>query len=184
MLLLTLPGTLTVYYGEEIGMTNVPILPEEVQDPAEKNEPGLGLGRDPERTPMQWDESTSAGFTVGKPWLPVSKDHSIANVAALQQNPDSILHLYRKLIDLRRKHATWVTGTMQFVASENNVLRYQRRGEHGRILVLLNMGQDPAQAPGENGTVLISTHFDGEGRKVSGTVNMKGAEGLIIELDT
>jgi alpha-glucosidase len=66
MLLMTLPGTLTMYYGEEIGMTNVAIFPDEVQDPAKKNESGLGLGRDPERTPMPWDDSASAGFTTGR----------------------------------------------------------------------------------------------------------------------
>src|SRR5579863_3395431 len=71
MLLLTLPGTVTLYNGEEIGMRNVPIPPEEVQDPAEKNEPGIGQGRDPERTPMCWDESQGAGFTTGVPWLPL-----------------------------------------------------------------------------------------------------------------
>ena len=60
MLLLTLPGTLTMYYGEELGMCNVPIAPDQVQDPFEKNEPGLGLGRDPERTPMPWDGSPTA----------------------------------------------------------------------------------------------------------------------------
>ena len=55
MLLLTLRGTPTLYYGDEIGMHDVPIPPERVQDPLEQNVPGLGLGRDPERTPMQWD---------------------------------------------------------------------------------------------------------------------------------
>ena len=57
MLLLTLRGTPTMYYGDEIGMTNVPIPPDRVQDPFEKNVPGMGLGRDPQRTPMQWDAS-------------------------------------------------------------------------------------------------------------------------------
>ena len=76
MLLLTLRGTPTIYYGEEIGMKDVPIAPEQVQDPAEKNEPGLGLGRDPERTPMPWDGSLLAGFTSGEPWLPLGTDHA------------------------------------------------------------------------------------------------------------
>jgi alpha-glucosidase len=183
MLLLTLPGTLTIYYGEEIGMTNVSIPLEKVQDPAEKNEPGLGLGRDPERTPMQWDSSASAGFTTGKPWLPVSQDYNIANVAS-SENPDSILHLYRRLIDLRRKHLTLVQGKIQLVATENNVLRYQRTGARDRILVLLNMGAELAHVITESGTVLASTHFHREEQKVSGALDLKAAEGLIIELDT
>ena len=102
MLLLTLRGTPTIYYGEEIGMTNVLIPPEQIQDAAEKNEPGLGLGRDPERTPMPWDRSPFAGFTVGKPWLPLGPDHATVNVAAYRQSSDSILNLYRRLLALRR----------------------------------------------------------------------------------
>src|SRR6185312_17547381 len=74
MMLLTLRGTPTIYYGEEIGMQNVPIPPEAVQDPFEKNVPGMGLGRDPQRTPMQWDASPNAGFAAAgvKPWLPIA----------------------------------------------------------------------------------------------------------------
>jgi alpha-glucosidase len=62
MLLLTLRGTPTLYYGDEIGMRDVPIAPDRIQDPFEKNVPGRGLGRDPERTPMQWNASPNAGF--------------------------------------------------------------------------------------------------------------------------
>src|SRR5919205_1184553 len=75
MLLLTLRGTPTLYQGEEIGMTDVPIPPERVQDPWERNVPGLGLGRDPARTPMPWDGRFGAGFTTGEPWLPLGADH-------------------------------------------------------------------------------------------------------------
>ena len=70
-------------------MTNVAIPPAEIQDPAEKNEPGKGLGRDPERTPMQWDRSALAGFTVGTPWLRLAADHATVNVATLSTQSDS-----------------------------------------------------------------------------------------------
>ena len=76
MLLLTLRGTPTLYYGDEIGMQDVPIPPERVQDPFEKNVPGIGLGRDPERTPMQWNAAPNAGFTDGTPWLPLADDYA------------------------------------------------------------------------------------------------------------
>ena len=85
MLLLTLPGTLTIYYGEELGMTNVSIPPEDVLDPAEKNQPGIGMGRDPERTPMPWDCSEMAGFTRGRPWLPIGDDHQVVNVEIMER---------------------------------------------------------------------------------------------------
>ena len=184
MLLLTLPGTLTLYYGEEIGMNNVPIPPDEVQDPAEKNEPGLGLGRDPERTPMPWDGSASAGFTTGRPWLPLGADHEEVNVAALEQDGASILHLYRRLVDLRRSRSTLVRGRMQFVSADRGVLRYERRGDEDRILVLLNMGTDSVQMTVERGTILASTEFDRDGQRVNGIVEMKAAEGMVIDLDS
>src|ERR1700692_4819220 len=184
MLLLTLPGTLTMYYGEEIGMTNVPIRPDEVQDSAEKNEPGAGLGRDPERTPMPWDGSASAGFTTGRPWLRLGTDHEEVNVAALEQDGASILHLYRKLIDLRRNRPTLVSGKMQFVGADKGVLRYERRGDDDRILVLLNMSADSVGMTTESGTILASTEFDREGQKLNGTVEMKAAEGMVIDLDS
>ena len=72
MLLLTLRGTPTVYYGEELGMEDVPIPPDLEQDPARFD--GPNGGRDPERTPMRWDGSPGAGFTTGTPWLPVGGD--------------------------------------------------------------------------------------------------------------
>jgi alpha-glucosidase len=183
MLLLTLPGTLTMYYGEEIGMTNVPIPPDEVQDPAEKNEPGLGLGRDPERTPMPWDGSASAGFTTGRPWLPIGADHEDVNVAALEQDSGSILQLYRTLINLRRSRPTLVSGKMQSVIADRSVLRYERRGDWDRVLVLLNMGTDSVPMTIESGTILASTDFDRNGQNVSGTVELKAAEGIVIDLD-
>ena len=82
MLLFTLRGTPTIYYGDELGLEDVPIPPELVQDRWELNEPGLGLGRDPARTPMPWDSSHHAGFTTGVPWLPLNPDFATRNVAA------------------------------------------------------------------------------------------------------
>ena len=67
MLLLTLRGTPTLYYGDELGLGRRRIPPDRVQDPRELREPGLGLGRDPVRTPMPWDGSPNAGFTTGEP---------------------------------------------------------------------------------------------------------------------
>src|SRR5207253_72508 len=72
MLLLTLRGTPTIYYGDEIGMEDAALRPDQVRDPFEKNVPGRGLGRDRCRTPMQWDGTTGAGFSAAEPWLPVA----------------------------------------------------------------------------------------------------------------
>jgi alpha-glucosidase len=98
--LLTLRGTLTLYYGDENGMQDAPVSPEAARDPWEKREPDLGLGRDPQCVPMQWNGSRFAGFTTGRPWLPVATDYGTINVAAEQKGSASILSLYRNLIAL------------------------------------------------------------------------------------
>ena len=102
LLLLTLRGTPTLYYGDELGMHDVAIAPDQVRDPFEKNVPGLGLGRDPVRTPMQWTGETDAGLATGSPWLPLADDCKTINAATLRDQPNSVLALYHRLIELRR----------------------------------------------------------------------------------
>ena len=103
MLLLILRGTPTIYYGDEIGMHHVAIAPDQVRDPFEKNVPGIGVGRDGCRTPMQWDASAGAGFSNAKPSQPLAEDYTHENVAYLDADISSILSLYKALIALRRK---------------------------------------------------------------------------------
>src|SRR5271166_100421 len=144
MLLLTLRGTPTLYYGDELGLQNVPIPPDRVQDPRERNEPGLGLGRDPARTPMPWDASPNAGFTESTPWLPVNADFTTRNVAALAADPNSILSLYRRLTALRRERVVLHSGTYVARHSDNDVMAFERRHEEGRnVLVALNFCRAP-----------------------------------------
>ena len=94
MLLLTLRGTPTLYCGDEIGMRQVAIAPDQVRDPFEKNVPGIGVGRDGCRTPMQWNATAGAGFSTAAPWLPLADDYSSENVANLDFDASSILSLY------------------------------------------------------------------------------------------
>jgi alpha-glucosidase len=184
MLLLTLPGTLTLYYGEEIGMTNVPIPPQEVQDPAEKNEPGIGQGRDPERTPMQWDETPLAGFTSGKPWLRIAGDHAWVNVAAEEYDPAAMLTLYRDLIRLRITHRVLVDGKMRAITAEGSVLRYQRASDAETLLIVLNFSHEEAQATTRPGRIIHSTHpRRSAGGRIGSTLTLQPAEGLMILLD-
>ena len=86
MLLLTLRGTPTMYYGDEIGMRDVEIPEEQIRDPWERRVPGQGLGRDPARTPMRWTSEANAGFTTGVPWLPIGDDVASLNVAAQRED--------------------------------------------------------------------------------------------------
>jgi len=180
MLLLTLRGTPTIYYGEEIGMQDVPISSALVADPAEKNEPGLGLGRDPERTPMPWDESPSGGFTSGGPWLPLGPDHRTRNVAVLSGDPASILSLYRALTALRRRSEALTAGSIAAVAADHGVLAYQRHAPGETLHIFLNLGAELRDAPAPAGRVILSTHLDRGGEAVVDAVRLRPAEGVIV----
>ncbi|HEX2090794.1 MAG TPA: alpha-amylase family glycosyl hydrolase, partial [Longimicrobiaceae bacterium] len=140
MLLLTLRGTPTLYYGDEIGMRDVEIPPERVRDPWERNLPGLG--RDPERTPLQWSAAPNAGFTTGEPWLPVADDFREVNVEAQRGDPGSLLRLYHRLIELRRAEPALHSGAWEPVDARGDVLAYVRSGGGRRFLVALNLGRE------------------------------------------
>ena len=188
MLLLTLRGTPTLYYGDEIGMRDVPISPERVQDPFEKNVPGKGLGRDPERTPMQWNARENAGFTSGAPWLPLASDSDRVNVETQQHEPASMLTLYSRLIALRRGEPALEVGRFELLDADGDVLAYVRRGRKGEssFLVALNFGprghvlHRPIDAPA--GTIILSTQLDRHGERVKGNIALRGDEGIIVRL--
>jgi alpha-glucosidase len=182
MLLLTLRGTPTIYYGEEIGMRNVLIPPQEVQDPAEKNEPGLGLGRDPERTPMPWDNSLLAGFTEARPWLPLGEDWATRNVVNLSWQRDSILTLYRTLIRLRRSNGALISGRLKGVVANGNILRYERRDDVQHFAILLNLGHEQEEIRLERGRIVVSTYLDRENYLFERNVSLRPSEGLIVNL--
>ncbi len=153
VLLLTLRGTPTIYYGDEIGMHDVPIPPELVQDPAEKQQPGIGVGRDPERTPMQWDGTPGAGFTNGRPWLPIAPDARTANVGVERADSASMLTLYHDLLTLRRGEPALARGSFRMLPRQGDVLAYVRDDSAGgrRFLVVVNFGATPATyAPGQD----------------------------------
>ena len=184
MLLLTLRGTPTMYYGDELGMEDVPIAPDQVQDPAEKNEPGRGRGRDPERSPMLWVDSPNAGFTTpeAKPWLPLQANWTTTNAQVQGAQPRSMLSLYRQLLALRQKHAALRVGAISEVRAEGTILRYCRTHAGKGFQVLLNLGSEPSSVQVREGTVLLTTLLDGEGARVDGDVTVEGGEGLLIAL--
>jgi alpha-glucosidase len=140
MLLLTLRGTPTLYYGDELGIGDVEIPADRVRDPRELREPGLGLGRDPVRTPMPWDGSANAGFTTGEPWLPLHADWRTRNVVAEEGDSGSMLLLYRRLLALRRAHDALSVGEIALIDAEGDVLAYERRAGDERLLIVLNIG--------------------------------------------
>ncbi len=182
MLLLTLCGTPTIYYGEEIGMRDTPIPLALVEDPSEKRQPGIGLGRDPERTPMPWDASPTGGFTTGRPWLPLG-DHAVLNVAAEARDPHSMLTLHRRLLALRRAHAALVGGTIEAITGSDGVVAYERRFGDERLKVVLNLTGEPRHAAGVGGRVLLSTTLARDGEIVSGRLSLGADEGVVVALE-
>jgi alpha-glucosidase len=186
MLLLTLRGTPTLYYGDELGMVNVRIPPERVQDPFEKNVPGLGLGRDPCRTPMQWDGSRCSGFSVVEPWLPISDNYPVVNVEAQAQDPASMLTLHRRLLRLRRDHAALAIGDYEPVATTGDLLAYMRRTPDERFLIALNLGAGPyalsLSSLGLTGRTVLSTWLDREDGRPTDAINLRANEAVIVRL--
>jgi alpha-glucosidase len=182
MMLLTLRGTPTLYYGDEVAMVDVPIPLDRTQDPYEKNVPGLGLGRDPERTPMQWDTTEHAGFTTGEPWLPISEDYAKYNVEVEKDHPLRMLTLYRRLLELRRAEPAMSVGPYTGMPVHGDVLAYVRRHEARRFIVALNLGHDDQVYPlaPYEGVVILSTRLDREAEPVRGALHLRPNEGVVI----
>lgn len=186
MLLLTLRGTPTLYYGDEIGMEQAVIPPAAVRDPWELAVPGQG--RDGCRTPMQWDGSAHAGFSASDSWLPVAADSAFTSVESSNADPGSLLNLYRRLLALRRAHTALTEGACRSLAQQPDVLAFERLAAAERLLVVLNFGDKKENYVGKSiscvGTVLLST-LSGRDSDVAGrTLVLRPYEGLIILLDS
>ncbi len=187
MLLLTLRGTPTIYYGEEIGMEDVPIPPDKIQDPQ-----GINLGaertRDVCRTPMQWDADPNAGFSPAgvETWLPLAGDYAARNVAALTADPKSILSLYRRLLGLRRSRPALQGGAYRAVdVAYDDVYVYHRAVFAERYLIALNFAAEPRTLaiPDETaGRILLSTHLDREEAVSLDALTLRANEGVLIAL--
>ena len=148
-------GTPYIYQGEELGMTNIKLRRDQYDDVEIHNlfrdrlaqgyreEDILAAvhlrGRDNARTPMQWNPGPNAGFTTGKPWLPVNENHGYINAEAALANPDSVFHYYRRLIALRKEMPIFRDGDFRLVDKDNpKVFAYERRWENKRMLVVCN----------------------------------------------
>jgi alpha-glucosidase len=182
MLLLTLRGTPTLYYGDELGMRDGDIPPAAQRDPE-----GLrgGKSRDPERTPMRWDGSAGAGFTTGQAWLPIGNDVATINVEA-QRTTDSMLELHRRLLALRRAEPSLSVGGWSPISASARVLAYQRSVPGASAFaVVLNMSSRHLEAdlPGCSGRITLSTALEREGEVITARASLRPNEGLVVRLD-
>lgn len=189
MLLLTLRGTPTIYYGEEIGMTDVPIPPHEVQDPQGLNMPDKNLSRDPARTPMQWNGDANAGFSSTRPWLRLGMAYKRVNVAKQENDPYSHLALYRRLIQLRQSELSLTCGNYLPVYSDHQAMAFIREAPSATpFLVVLNLSHRPCYLKLEHrqirGKIVLSTSLELEGTEVTEIINLSGDEGIIVALET
>ncbi|MBK8905789.1 MAG: DUF3459 domain-containing protein [Anaerolineaceae bacterium] len=187
MLLLTLRGTPTLYNGDELGMLDGDIAPDQVQDPWEKRVPGLGLGRDPERTPMPWTAAPNAGFCPPDvtPWLPLNADAAAVNVASQRTNPDSMLVFTEKLIQLRRETAALHHGTYQSLPAPNGMLAYERRHGHQARWIVLNMTGEPktwALPERGGGTAVLLTTASTVPTLTGDSLPLRPNEGVILSV--
>jgi alpha-glucosidase len=191
MLLLTLRGTPTCYYGDEIGMENVPIPPEMVQDPPAVNQPEIAhiVGRDPERTPMQWDDSPNAGFTAPgvQPWLPLAADFTQRNVAVQSRQPHSMLAFFRALTALRQSSPALMLGDYASIdTGVENIFAYTRTHGTERLLIVLNFAGTTHRLDlsrlGAEAEILLSTGMESTGKVRLRALYVVGNEGIVLRL--
>lgn len=184
-MLFTLRGTPFIYYGEEIGMRDGTLKKAELHDPVGKRYWPFHPGRDPERTPMQWDDAPHAGFTTGTPWLPVNDDFREVNVWRQDRDPDSLLHWYRALIRLRRREPALHRGAYRRLPDTDAALfTYSREWEHDRIVVLLNFDRMPHEAhvpAGSTWEVCLGTRQRAGDTLPGGPVRLAAYEVLIVK---
>lgn len=198
MLLMTLRGTPTWYYGDEIGMTDVSIPPELVRDPPAVLQPEIAhiVGRDPERTPMQWDSSPNAGFCGAgvRPWLPVADDYKAVNVMRQESDPDSMLSYFKALTALRQREPALHAGQIEVLelpAGAQDVLAYLRAGQSGdRLLIVLNLAQEAvnldlkavlAERSSSQAEIMMATGAEA-GETDLARLELQAHQGLILRL--
>lgn len=158
--LLTMRATPFIYNGDEIGMTNIKfdkiedyndietrsrfeVLKSKGGDEKAFIEAQKIMGRDNSRTPMQWNASENAGFTTGKPWLKVNPNYKYINVESQEENPDSVLHYFRRMVKLRKEKLVLTYGRYTLIASKHKkIYAYTRVLDEDKLLVLLNFTKD------------------------------------------
>lgn len=188
MLLLTLRGTPTLYYGDELGLPDTPIPRHLQQDPWALRVEGVP-SRDGCRTPMPWDGTRNAGFSPPDTptlWLPISEDHRARSVQSQLEDPGSILNLYRRLLAYRRSSPVLQRGSYQSLASDEDCFCYLRSYGGRSVVTALNFSREarPAGLPISGvGRVVFSTFLDRDGLVTVDGLDLQPLEGLLVELE-
>jgi alpha-glucosidase len=192
-LYLTLRGSPIMYYGEELGMeNNDPKRKQDVKDPQGVTGWPGEIGRDGERTPMQWSDAANAGFSTAKPWLPVPPSYKTHNAETEMKDPNSILSVYRQLLAMRHKEPALLNGTYTALNEDDpNVLSYLRKEKNEAIVVMLNMSGatqkaklnlEPQGFASPKLTVLLSTFQQPANAGAAETVDLAPFGALIAKI--
>lgn len=170
-LILSLRGSVCLYQGEELGLTEALIDYDDLQDPYGIKFWPTFRGRDGCRTPMVWEcEAINGGFSEAKPWLPVAAEHLSHAVDAQLDVQGSLLEHYRSFLSFRKQHKALVKGAMKFLDSPDGTLLFERRYQDEDILVAINMNDT---------TVTLSTETSGLSLLVEGSHGASIDKGLI-----
>ena len=186
MLHLTVRGTPTVYYGEELGLRRVDVPMDRIQDPSGRDNPKFG--RDGFRAPMPWDDSPYAGFSSAEPWLPSDDATLSKNVQAQENDCGSLLNFYRQLVRFRNEHELLQSGDYAPLDVQGPVFAYTRGDRARGLLVALNFGESdyelslPDHLVGvEDAEILFSTVFRDDTAPAP-SLTLWPREGIIAQL--
>jgi alpha-glucosidase len=147
-ILLTLRGSVCLYQGEELGLTEAYVAFEDLQDPYGIEFWPKFKGRDGCRTPMPWvTDNQNGGFTDAKPWLPVAMEHLPRSVMQQINDPDSTLAFYRDMIGFRRAHPVLCKGSYTPVAAREDLVAFTRALGGTRMLCVFNMSGEEVEMP-------------------------------------
>ena len=187
-MLLTLRGTPFLYYGEEIALRNLTIPNAQAADPPARRASFLfpWWNRDQARGPMPWSGGPGAGFSTGRPWLPLPPDAARRNAEQQAAAPASVLNAYRELLRLRRATPALLVGAQELVTQDDvDVLAYLRTSDASASFVALNFASRPAAtalppaAPGRAWRVAFSTSGRASGEVLAESTTLAPLEGLI-----
>ncbi|MCB0655680.1 MAG: alpha-glucosidase [Saprospiraceae bacterium] len=201
--ILSMRGTPYCYYGDELGMTNIDLdsigqyqdiaaISSYQKALAEGEDMGLFMeklnfnSRDNGRTPMQWDTTGEAGFTTGKPWLPVNPNHHTINVVTEERNAQSALNHFKRMTALRHEHPVLVYGDYQLVyANQPTVYAYTRTLANETVLVLLNFSTSPALMMLDQTDPVVSILINNYDRLdfEDNSINLQPYQAVILKLD-
>jgi alpha-glucosidase len=178
MLLLTLRGTPTWYYGDELGLPNAVVPASKVAIPDPQAALGTALDRLPVRSPMQWSPGPNAGFSEAEPWLPLASDDPAMTVEVQREETDSVLNLFRSLVRLRKETPALAVGAYRTLPAPEGVFSFERYHPDGTVQIHLNFGTDPREIDlPRPGKVLLSTTSE---RSVEGSrLALRGYEGVV-----